>query len=452
MVDLLVKNGFVMTVDERHSQYRDGCVVVDDGLIIDVGESDRVCREYEAERVIDARDMAVLPGFVNAHVHTSEKLVPGLADDLDLYEWGQKVINPMMLNQSNEDCYWASLLGQVEMIKSGITCYADLFSSPNKDLLQVLVSTVEKSGMRAVIARENYNKEALPDEWRLSVPDEMTENMIEETTRYVKTQKGQPCRISVRFGLGGVCYAFPSLISRVRARATELGIGIHVHISESIDEIRFLKRQKNKTPVRYAYEQGLLGPDVLGAHCIWLDHEEIDILRRTGTKVAYNPVSNMKLADGVAPVNRMIEKGVTVGLGTDGAASNDNFDMFACMKMGSYLQKVHHLNPALLSSQRILEMATIDGARALQMEDRIGSIERGKKADLMLVSLNAPNIVPVHDLAKQLVCSGSPENVDTVIIDGDIVLEGRRFTKLDEARTIKESKVRAEKVVKRMYS
>jgi len=451
MVDIIIEGGIVVTMDGSHRIIADGAIAIDDGMIIEVGPRSTVAKLHKADCILDARDKAVIPGFVNVHMHSSEKLVPGLIDDLDLYPWLQKVINPMMMNMTEEDCYWSSLLAQLEMIKSGITCFSDLFSSPVECLLEKLVSSVEASGMRAVLAREIFTKDSLPNELAVSVSDDIDEKMTADTIRQIKRGKDRSGRAAVRFGLGGVSYASRSLMSRVRALANELDVGIHVHVAECVEELRYLKREKNTTPVRYAHEVGLLGPDVLCAHCVWVDSEEIRLLAETGTKVAYNPVSNMKLADGVAPIWRMLEKGITVGLGTDGPASNDNLDMFACMKMGAYLQKVYSLNPAYLPSEKTLEMATIDGARALQMEDQIGSIELGKKADLTVINLKAPNMTPVNDVVKRIVCSCVPSNVDIVVIDGNVVLEGGRYPKLDELGTVKEAKRRAAKLIERMY-
>ncbi|MCZ7405057.1 MAG: amidohydrolase family protein, partial [Candidatus Methanoperedens sp.] len=288
--------------------------------IVGVGPRDQVVKEYKGDRTVSARDKAVIPGLVNVHVHTSEKLVPGLSDDLDLYSWLKKIINPMMVNLTEEDCYWSSLLAQAEMIRSGITCFSDHFDTTIENIFGTLLRSVEASGMRGVISREIFTKDDLPGELALSVSDDIDKKMLADTITHAKRTADHTDRASVRFGLGGVSYASQSLMSTVRSLASELKVGIHVNVAESIDELRYFKQKKGTTPIRYAHEIGLLGPDVLLAHCVWVDNEEIDLLRETDSKVAYNPISNMKLADGVAPIPGMLEKGVTVGLGTDGAA------------------------------------------------------------------------------------------------------------------------------------
>jgi 5-methylthioadenosine/S-adenosylhomocysteine deaminase len=451
MADLVVEGDTIVTMDRYDRIVRDGAVAINDGKIIAVGPRDEVVRLHKGNRILQGQDKVIIPGLINVHTHSSEKLIAGLVDDLDLYSWLHKVIYPMMMSQSEEDCYWSSLLAQVEMIKSGITCFSDLFDCLGQNVLETLLRSVEASGMRAVVGRQITTKDARPDELNVSLSEDVGEKMIADTIRHIERGKGQSERTTVRFGIGNVSYTPHSLLLHIRSLADELDTGIHLHVAESIKDVRYLKHTRNTTPVRYAREVGLLGPDMLAAHCVWVDDEEIGLLRETGTKVAYNPVSNMKLADGVAPVWKMIEQGVTVGLGTDGAGSNDNLDMFACMKMGAYLQKVSTMNPVHLPSKKVLEMATIGGARALQMEDRIGSIEVGKNADLTVIDVGTPNMTPVNDVVKQIACSCQPSNVDTVIIDGTIVLEDRNLTRIDETATIKEAKYRAAKLVERMY-
>ncbi len=447
---LIVEGGTIVTVDSSRRIISDGAIVVDNDRIVEVGKRNEIVKEHHADQIVDARGKAIIPGFVNVHTHTSEKLVPGLADDLNLYSWLQTIINPMMMNLTIDDCYWTSLLAQIEMIKSGITCYSDHFDTTIESIFDTLIGSVDASGIRGVISREIFTKDALPSELALSVSDDIDEKMIDDTVKHVKRRKDES-RATVRVGLGGISYASESLMERVRSLAHEFGVGVHVHAAESLDELRYFKQKKDTTPIRHAHRVGLLGPDVLLAHCVWVDSEEIRLLKETKSNVAYNPVSNMKLADGVAPIWTMVQEGVNVGLGTDGPASNDNLDMFCCMKVGAYLQKVHALNPSCLPSQKTLEMATIDGARALQMEDIIGSIEVGKKADLTVIDLRTPNMTPTNDIVKQIVCSCTPSNVDTVIVDGEVILEDRKFTRVDEAAAIKECRRRGTKLIERMY-
>lgn len=236
----------------------------------------------------------------------------------------------------------------------------------------------------------------------------------------------------------------------MRELATKYGVGIQVHFSETLNEVEDIKKGHGKRPIEYAHEIGLLGYDVIGAHCNWIVEKEIDILNKTKTKVAHNPVSNMKLATGVAPVPELLEKGVVVGLGTDGNASNDNLDIFSCMKFAACLQKIRHLNPRLMPSDLVLEMATVNGAKSLLLENEIGSIEVGKKADLTLIDLRQPNMIPVHNIVKQMVYSAHGGNVDTVIVNGRIIMQNRKMLTVDESLVMDKAQEAAKDLAERI--
>ncbi|MFX0201798.1 MAG: amidohydrolase family protein [Candidatus Hodarchaeota archaeon] len=429
---ILIENGIIVTMDPSRSIIHDGGIFIEQNTISDVGPSARLRKDYDAEIVIDASEKAVFPGLINAHTHLSEKLVTGIVDDLPLFDWLDRLINPLIIHSTEDDCYWSALLGQVEMIKSGITCFADLFDASHRRILEKLTQTVELSKMRGVLARGIADCE-LPEEF----PDDLSANMIQDTVEAITNRKRKTDdRVHIRFGIGAMFCSSPDLLKEIRKLAHEYEVGIHTHFSESAEEVKDLERVRGMRTIQYAHKNGVLGPDVMGAHCIWLSEEEIELFRRTDTKAIYCPVSNMKLADGVAPVPRMLKEGITVGLGTDGAGSNDNLDLITCMKFGSYLQKIHQLDASLLPSQRILEIATIDGAKALQLDRQIGSLEVGKRADLIVVNLTDPNMAPVHDVVKQFVCSGQPGNVDTVIIDGTVVMENREIRTVDESMVV----------------
>jgi len=440
MVELLIKNGQVLTMDGTGRNYRRGAVIIDEGRIVSVGESDALAKEYKADRVIDATDMGVLPGFVNLHGHLSEKLIPGLSDDLDLYSWLSKQVYPVLLNSRPEDCYWMAMLGCTEMIRSGITCFVDTFGQlSEKRVLNRVADAVLSSGIRGYLSREI--EEITPESAQLALDDSLL------TMKELRSQGID--RVRVRLSPGIATTTSRELLEKVRDVASREKLGVNLHLAETRDEIVESKRRFGDTPVRYVHKVGLLGPEMIAAHCVWLDDSEIGLLRETGANVVYNPISNMKLADGVAPISRMLDQGVNVGLGTDGAASNDNLDMFSCLKAGAYLQKVHYLNPVLLPSEKMIELATVNGAKALQEENELGSIKPGKKADLILVDLNALNLIPVHDLARQLVCSGDIGNVDTVIVDGKLVMEHRKILLVDEFEILRKARESAEDLISR---
>jgi len=427
VVDLIVTNAFVMTMDNERRCYKNAAVVIEGGIIVAVGETQRLMKEYVAKDVIDASNMAVLPGFVNLHGHLSEKFIPGLSDDSDLYSWLSKLVYPVLLNSKPEECYWMALLGCIEMIKSGITCFVDTFGQlTEKRVLNRVAEAASNCGLRAYLSREVEE-----------ITDKSAQAAIDDTLLTAEELRSKNVdRVQVRMAPGIAITTSRDLLEKMRDIAHDAKLGMNMHFAETRGEILESKKRFGNTPIRYAYEIGLLGPEMIAAHCVWVDAEEIKLLRKTGTNVAYNPLSNMKLADGVAPICRMIDEGVNVGLGTDGAASNDNLDMFTCMKAGSYLQKVHNFNASLLPSHMMIGMVTLNGAKALGLEGQLGSIEPGMKADLILVDLTTPNIAPVHDVARQLVCSGSIENVDTVIVDGKLLMKHHQILCVDDAEAV----------------
>ncbi len=389
MVDVLVKNAHIMTMDADRRCYQDGAIAIDQGRIVAVGDSNVVTREQRAKKVLDAAGKAVLPGFINAHTHLSEKFLVGLSDDLDLYSWLSKQVYPALLSSRPDECYWMAMLGCIEMIRSGVTCFVDTFGQlGEKRILGKVSDAVTDCGMRAQVSREI--EEITEVSAGLALEDTIS------TMRELRSRGND--RIRVRLAPGITTTISEPLLSEVREIAQRENLGVNMHLAETVSEVRESKRRYGDTPVRYANRIGLLGPNTIAAHCIWVDSDEIELLARTGTNVAYNPVSNMKLADGVAPVWRMLEEGVNVSLGTDGPASNDNLDIFSCMKTGSYLQKVHYLDAAKLPSHKMLEMVTINGAIALGEERNLGSIEIGKRADLTILDLDSPNTTPVLEI------------------------------------------------------
>jgi 5-methylthioadenosine/S-adenosylhomocysteine deaminase len=440
VVDLLIKNAFVMTMDSNRRVYRNGAVAINEGRIADVGESNLVAKEHSCTNEIDAAGMAVLPGFINLHNHLSEKFIPGLSDDLDLYSWLSRQVYPVLLNSTPDECHWMAMLGCIEMIKSGVTCFVDTFGQlTEKRVLNKVSEAVLACGMRAYVSREIEE-----------ITDKSAELAIEDTIATLRELRSRRAhRVQVRLAPGIATTTSTELLEKVKDLASGEKLGLNMHMAETVSEVRESKKRFGDTPVRYVHRVGLLGPDMIAAHCVWVDSEEIGLLAKSGTNVAYSPISNMKLADGVAPIWRMLEEGVNVGLGTDGAASNDNLDMFSCLKTGSYLQKLHTMNPALLPSTKVIEMATISGAKALRAEHELGSIETGKRADMILLDLRRPNIAPVHDLAKQIVCSGGTQNVDTVIVDGGLVMEHRQILLADETEVVAKAREASGRLISR---
>jgi 5-methylthioadenosine/S-adenosylhomocysteine deaminase len=346
-------------------------------------------------------------------------LFRGLADDLSLDSWLNDHIWPMEANLNGDYCYIGALLGAVELIKSGTTTFSDMYF-----YMEDVARAVDDAGIRAVLS---YGMIDFGDAERREA--EIKENMA----LYDACNGMADGRIKVFFGPHSPYTASEELLVKVRELADEHNIGIHIHVSETQKEINDSLDERGIRPFEYLEKIGFLGPDVVAAHCVWLSDEEIEIIKKHGVKVSHNPCSNMKLASGVAPVSKLIENDICVSIGTDGASSNNNLDLIEELKTASLLQKVSTLDPKVLTSDEAIEMATIKGAEALGLDDEIGSIEVGKKADIILIDTNSANMVPdSSSLSSNVIYSANGSNVDTTICNGKILMENKKLTTLDE--------------------
>lgn len=418
MADILIKDGYVITMDHQRHIFERGSVAIEGGRIAAVGKDINA----KAGTVIDARGKAVLPGLINAHTHLSMTLLRGVADDMPLMEWLEKKIWPIEENLTPNGCYIGALLGCLEMVKSGTTCFADQYF-----FMEDVARAVEEAGLRGVLARGIIE---------LDDP-EKREATIKEGERLVKTCHGMANgRILTMFGPHAAYTCSPECLMRVKGLAKKYKVGIHIHIAETQEEIDKITEKYGKRPVEHLDSIDFLGPEVLAAHCVWVTDREIKIIQKQGVKPVHNPVSNMKTASGVAPVPEMLTAGIPVALGTDGAASNNSLDMFNEMKFAALLNKVHKFDPTTLPAQKVLEMATINGAIALGLQDEIGSLEAGKKADIVLVDMKKPHLTPLHNVISHLVYSAIGSDVDTVIVDGEVLMRGRKVLTIDEDKVL----------------
>lgn len=420
MADILIKNGYVITMDLRHRILENGSVVIEDGKISAVGKNIKA----KSEKTIDARGKAVLPGLINAHTHLSMTLLRGVADDMPLMEWLQKKIWPIEENLTAGDCYAGALLGSLEMIKSGTTCFADQYF-----YMEDVARAVEKAGLRGVLARGIIE---------LDDP-EKRKKTIKEGERLVKNCQGMAHgRITTMFGPHAAYTCSPECLIQVKELSRKYRVGIHTHIAETKEEVEMMEKKYGKRPVEHLDKLDFLGPEVLAAHCVWLTKKEIEVIKEKGVKPVHNPVSNMKTASGVAPIPEMMEAGIPVALGTDGAASNNSLDMFSEMKFAALLNKVHKLDPTVVPAQAVLEMATIKGAIGLGLQREIGSLEVGKKADIVLVDLKKPHLAPLHNVISHLVYSAVGSDVDTVIVDGEVLMQEGKVLSLNEDKVLED--------------
>ena len=411
---ILIKNALILNPNNFENKKQS--LLIKDDLIAEIAET---IDEGNVDKIIDAEGKILLPGLINTHTHLSMTLFRGLADDLSLDSWLNDHIWPMEANLNGDYCYIGALLGAVELIKSGTTTFSDMYF-----YMEDVARAVEDAGIRAVLS---YGMIDFGDA-------EKREAEIEENLQLFKSCNGMADgRIKVFFGPHSPYTASEDLLIKVRELADEYNMGIHIHVSETEKEINDSLDERGLRPFEYLEKIGFLGPDVVAAHCVWLSDEEIKIIKKHDVKVSHNPCSNMKLASGIAPVSKLIENDICVSIGTDGASSNNNLDLIEELKTASLLQKVSTLDPKVLTSDEAITMATIKGAEALGLENEIGSIEVGKKADIILIDINSANMVPdSSSLSSNVIYSANGSNVDTTICNGKILMENKKLTVLDE--------------------
>ena len=419
-VDLLVLNGTLVTMDKDHRIIPAAGIAVAGGRIVAVGSSRDIIRVYTAPERVDAGGKIIIPGLINGHTHIPMTLFRGLADDLDLQDWLTKYIFPAEAkNVSEEFVRVGTRLGLAEMIRGGTTTYCDMYYFED-----AIADETAKAGVRGVLG------ETIID---FPVADNKTNaEAMAYVERFVRKWQGNDLIIPA------IAPHAPYTVSEehlraVRAFSDRTGAPIVTHISETKREVDDSLKAKGASPVDYLERIGFLNDHVIAAHLVWLRAGEIEILKRAGVGVVHNPQSNMKLAAGVAPVPKMMAEGVRVGLGTDGAASNNDLSMWEEMDTAAKLHKVVSGDPKVMSAQEAFELATIRGAQALHLEKEIGSIEKGKRADLVLVNRDSLNQIPLYNVYSDLVYATKASDVQTVIINGKIVMRDRRLLTLDEA-------------------
>lgn len=443
-IDILIQHGVVVTMDAGQTIHYDGAVAVDQGRIVAVGPSDQIAGCYAGRETMDARQKVVLPGLIDTHHHFLQNLLKGSRDDLAFANWIDQVSSPLIsmavrdyLEGNHELQAHATRLGCAEALLSGITCIVNMEWATSPQIVDVY----EDAGVRAV--HTLYLTDV--DQWRspgMLLPLDATMDLAEQMI--TRCQRSAGGRVTFRYGPACENSASSDLLRQVRRLADQNQVGIHIHIAESQFGWDNIHKLHGTTPVRYLHDLGLLGSDVLGAHCIWLTDEDVEILRETGTSVSYNPECHMKLALGIAPVAKMLEAGVPVSLGTDTCAVNDDMDLFEAMRVGAFLQKIATMNPAVLPAYQALELGTMGGARALGMDYEIGSLEVGKKADVILIDTGRVHMRPINNLVNNLVyCASASQDVENVIVDGKIVVQDHRLVAWNEEKVISEAEAYA---------
>ena len=435
-VDLLISGGTVVTMDAERRVIEDGAVAVRGEAILAVGKRESLEAGYAAARRIDARGKLVMPGLINGHTHAAMTLFRGIADDMNLQDWLTKFIFPAESRNVTEDFVTAGTrLGVLEMIHGGTTTYVDMYYFED-----AVARATKAAGMRGVLGETLLDFPA-PDNKTVSAAQVYTES-------FLKRWKGDPL-IRAAAAPHSIYIASEPTLRGAANLARKYQAPIVIHVSETKKEVDDSRAKNGTSPVAYLDRIGLLGPDVIAAHCVWVDTTDIALLVKKNAGCVHNPSSNMMLASGVAPVGEMLSAHLAVGLGTDGpAGSNNDLDMMEEMDLAAKLQKISRKDPQALGAIQAVEMATSLGARAIHMEKEIGSLEAGKKADLIILDLDAPHAVPLYNLYSQIVYALKASDVRTVVVAGRTVMENRRVLTLDEPAIRARARDYAEQVKK----
>jgi 5-methylthioadenosine/S-adenosylhomocysteine deaminase len=426
--DLIVSGGTVVTMDRLRAIVEDGAVVIKGDTILEVGSRAELEGKYQAAQTIDARGTLVLPGFVNGHTHVPMTLFRGLHDDVTLDEWLHKYIFPAEAKNVNaEFVRWGTRLAAAEQIRSGITTFADMYYFED-----VIAEETKAAGMRGVLGETFIDFPA---------PDNKSEaEMLAYTEKFLKRWQGDPL-IQAAPAPHSIYTCSRKTLQDSAALARKYQAPILIHVAEMKKEWEDSEKQNGMSPVGYLNSIGVLGPDVVAAHCIYVDETDRELLAQKQVGCVHNPSSNMMLASGVSPVPEMRAAGVAVGLGTDGpAGSNNDLDLVEEMDLAAKLAKITKMSPTALNAKAVVEMATIDGAKALHMDKKVGSLEPGKKADLILISLDEPNAVPMYDIYAQLAYALKASDVETVVIGGKVVMRDRKLLTVNEEQAIQKAR------------
>ncbi len=417
--DLLVLGGTFVTMDSDRTVIAEGGLAVVDGAIAAIGTAAEIEASWNADEVIAAgeRDM-VIPGLINGHGHAAMVLLRGIADDLALMDWLENYIFPAeAATVTAEFVRLGTQLAALEMIRTGTTTFVDMYYFEDE-----VAKVADESGMRAIVGESVLE---------FPVPDAASaDEALAYTRELINKWKDHP-RVTATAAPHAPYTLEPETLQRTVALTRELGVPVLIHLAETSDEVRQIRERYDRTPTEHLEAIGFLGPDVIAAHAVWLEDADIEILARNQVGVIHNPESNMKLASGTMRVEELLSAGVAVGIGTDGAASNNDLDMFGAAFLASLLQKHMRKDPTALPATEALAMATISGARALGLHAEIGSLEIGKRADLVIVSGNLPNLVPRYDAYSHLAYATRGSNVRVTVVDGRVLFEDGIFLTLD---------------------
>jgi len=433
MSTILIKGGVVLTLNPKEEIFPEGYVLIESDKIKAVGPADKLPPEYNKEEIIDASECLIMPGLINTHTHAAMSLLRGIADDLPLSLWLSKYIFPTESQQVNpEFVYWGTLLAGLEMIHSGTTCFIDGYFFEEE-----ACQAAYDLGIRGLLGQGIFDLPT-PD-----VPD--PKSNLNRAEKYLNQTLFSSLVIPTLF-----CHSAyackPETLKKVRQICNYYSVPLLIHLAETDSEIKEITDQYGVAAVNHLVNSGIFEGETIAAHCVWVKPEEFLLLKASKVKIAHCPESNMKLASGVAPIPDFLNLSIPVGLGTDGCASNNNLDMFGEMDTCAKIHKLIRQDPSVMDAKTVVKMATIGGAEVFGFKDKLGSLEAGKKADLIILNWSQPHLTPVYNYYSHLVYSACGHDVQTVIIDGKIVMHNQKILTVDEKEVLATAKKIGEKI------
>jgi 5-methylthioadenosine/S-adenosylhomocysteine deaminase len=436
-IDLIISGGKTLLMDSSNTCLENAGIAIHDSVIIEIGKKEDILKKYAARELIDAEGSLTMPGFINTHTHAAMTCFRGIADDLELMDWLNNYIFPAEAKNVNEHlAYWGSLLACAEMIKSGTTTFCDMYIFEDE-----AARAAKEAGMRCLVGEVLFD---------FPSPSYKTpEEGLAYTRRLAEKWQNDPL-VNIIVEPHALYTCSPSLLQDAKKIADDYYLMVGTHLLENQSERVQLQDKFGRSAVSFLQDIGYLDDRLLAFHCVCMSREEMELFAKHNCKVSHNPASNMKLASGIASVPEMIEAGITVGLGTDGCASNNTLDMIRDMSTAARLHKIAHLDPTVMDAKTVVRMATINGARALGMEHLVGSLETGKKADIIIIGLNKPHLTPIFNEYSHLVYAASGADVDTAVINGKVVMKDRRLLTIHENDVMNEVREIAVKVKKSM--
>ena len=426
-IDLIIEGDYVVTMADDGGVVRGGAVAIDEGLIIAIGSSAEINGRFSANGHLPGANRIVMPGLINGHSHAAMTLLRGVADDLDLMDWLQNYIFPAEVEfVDDEFVRIGTELACWEMIRGGTTTFVDMYYYPD-----MIAQVVERCGLRAYISATVIDQRS-PDA-------ESAADSLVKGRAFIENWKGRNSRITPIWGPHANYTLNAEQLADTRRAATAAGVPVSIHMSESPFELEYSKRTYGTTSIELFDSIGFLDGPTIGAHVVWPTENEIRILAERKVGVIHNPTSNMKISSGISPVTEMLNAGVLVGLGTDGAASNNDLDMWEEMRLASFLQKVDTMNPTALSASTVLRMATSGGAEAIGLRDKVGALEVGMRADVIQVGFDDVHFVPTYDVISHLVYVADEQDVASVTVDGRLLMRDGEFLTVDTERVRREA-------------